>query len=123
MAQATWEKSVESSTHRMLSKGSDRWKFMVGGLLILGVAIYLIVANTVGGARYFITVDELVSNPSYIGETVRISGAVIGESITYNTSDPAKPATPHLQTGTRRGEEQARLSPKRARINSIQKQH
>lgn len=91
MAQATWEKSVESSTHRMRSKGSDRWKFMVGGMLILGVAIYLIVANTVGGARYFITIDELVSNPSYVGETVRISGAVIGESISYDTSDPAKP--------------------------------
>jgi cytochrome c-type biogenesis protein CcmE len=91
MTQATWEKSAQTSANQVRSKRSDRWKFMLGGMLILGAAIYLIVANTVGGARYFITVDELLGDSSYIGETVRISGAVIGESIAYDTSDPAKP--------------------------------
>ena len=32
----------------------------------------------------FITVDELLDDPVYIGQTVRISGAVVGETIEYD---------------------------------------
>ncbi len=53
-------------------------------MLILAAVAYLIISGTSAGARYFMTVDELVKNPEYVGKTVRISGAVIGETIQYD---------------------------------------
>jgi cytochrome c-type biogenesis protein CcmE len=80
MAEATWEKSAVSS----VKTSSGRWKFLIGGVLILAAVAYLIISGTGAGARYFITVDELVRNPDYVGKTVRISGAVIGDTIQYD---------------------------------------
>lgn len=52
---------------------------------MLGAVGYLIFSGTIAGSRYFITVDEVVHNSAeYAGETVRISGAVIGETIVYD---------------------------------------
>lgn len=82
---AAWEKSAAQVQR---STNSGRWKFIVGGLLILGAVAYLIITNTLGGARYFITVDELLANrEAYAGQTVRITGAVIGESIVYDAEN------------------------------------
>ena len=50
MAQATWEKAPSSTTAKSRASGG-RWKFLVGGLLILGAVAYLIASGTVGGAR------------------------------------------------------------------------
>lgn len=80
MAEATWEKT----TPQLAPPRSGRLKFLIGGLLILGAVAYLIVSGTATGARFFITVDELVNDPDYVGQTVRISGAVLGESISYD---------------------------------------
>lgn len=94
MAQASisWEKSQGKEAEiARLSKRGGRLKFMIAGLLVLGAAIYLVVTGTLSGARFFITVDELVNDPAFMGETVRISGAVIGDSINYNTTDPDMP--------------------------------
>jgi cytochrome c-type biogenesis protein CcmE len=85
MAQATWEKSsTAAETLRQRSQSNNRLKFMIGGLLILASVAYLIVSGTIVGGRYFITVDELLNNPDYSGQTVRVSGAVLGESIAYD---------------------------------------
>lgn len=82
MAQAAWEKPIAARV--AARKGSERWKFLIGGGLILAAVVYLVISGTLTGARYFITVDELMENPAYVGETVRITGAVIGETIDYN---------------------------------------
>ena len=87
MAQATWEKSKVSDDQKQkvkVTSKAERYKFMIGGFLILGAVIFLVISGTLGGARYFITVDEVVNNPDYIGETVRVSGAVLGDSIVYD---------------------------------------
>ncbi len=60
---------------------------MVGGVLILASVVYLVVSSTLLGTRFFITVDEVVHNPEYIGQTVRVSGAVLGESIDIDTEN------------------------------------
>ncbi|MFQ3568700.1 MAG: cytochrome c maturation protein CcmE [Aggregatilineales bacterium] len=84
MAQATWEKTPET-TARPAPWRSSRWKFLAGGLLILGAVVYLVFSNTVSGARFFITVEELVSNSAaYSGQLVRVTGAVIGDTIRYD---------------------------------------
>ena len=62
-----------------------RMKFIIGGLLIVAAIIYLIVSSTQASAQYFLTVDELYSKGTEIqGRDVRISGAVIGDSIQYD---------------------------------------
>ena len=83
---SSWEKpqNADSARTKLRSKRSDRWKFLIGGALILGSIAYLIVSGTLTGANFFITVETVVSNPEYIGDTVRISGAVIGETIEHN---------------------------------------
>ncbi len=86
MTQAkTWEKTKATQDLIQTRSAVDRYKFLVGGILILGAVAYLIFSGTALGARYFISVDTLVNNPDeYLGETVRISGAVIGETIVYD---------------------------------------
>ena len=62
-----------------------RGKFIIGGLLILAAVIYLIVSATQANAEYFMTVNELKSKGnSLIGRSLRISGAVIGDTIQYD---------------------------------------
>jgi cytochrome c-type biogenesis protein CcmE len=64
---------------------AGRAKFLIGGLLILAAVIYLIVSSTKASAQYFLTVDELNAKGSSVaGRDLRISGAVIGDSIKYD---------------------------------------
>lgn len=83
MAELTWEKSNQVIAART-RRSTGRLKFLIGGGLLLIAVVYLIILGTTSGAQYFMTVDELVSNPGHIGKTVRISGAVIGETIQYD---------------------------------------
>jgi cytochrome c-type biogenesis protein CcmE len=66
---------------------SPRIKFLLGGLLILVAVVYLIASSTQASAQYFKTVDELNSlGASMVDKNVRISGAVIGDTINYDAS-------------------------------------
>jgi cytochrome c-type biogenesis protein CcmE len=85
MAQTTWEKT---SAIEGAMRGRGRtvsWRFIIAGVAILGAIGYLIIAGTLSGMQYFITVADLLNNKSYVGQTVRISGAVIGDTITYDS--------------------------------------
>lgn len=85
MTDVTWEKTTRLGTQPKVY--SERLKFIIGGGLLLIAVVYLIVSGTMSGARYFITVDELLTNPDYIGKTVRISGAVLGDTIVYDSQN------------------------------------
>ncbi len=64
---------------------ASRIKFIVGGLLIVAAVIYLIISSTQASAQYFLTVDELNAKGSSVaGRDLRVSGAVIGDSIQYD---------------------------------------
>ena len=66
---------------------SPRIKFVLGGLLILAAVVYLIASSTQASAQYFMTVDELnAKSASLADKNVRVSGAVMGDSITYDAS-------------------------------------
>jgi cytochrome c-type biogenesis protein CcmE len=66
---------------------SPRVKFILGGLLILAAVVYLIVSSTQASAQYFMTVDELNAKGSgVVNKNVRVSGAVIGDTIKYDAS-------------------------------------
>ena len=60
-------------------------KFIIGGLFIIAAVVYLIASSTQASAQYFLTVNEVKEDgSSVIGRNLRISGAVIGESIEYD---------------------------------------
>jgi cytochrome c-type biogenesis protein CcmE len=62
-----------------------RKKFVIGGSLILAAVIYLIVSSTQANAEYFMTIDELkAQSQSVVGKNMRISGAVVGDTIQYD---------------------------------------
>src|SRR5512141_1651117 len=62
-----------------------RTKFIVGGLLILAAVVYLIVSATQANAEYFLTINELKSKGvTIVDKNLRISGAVIGDTIQYD---------------------------------------
>ena len=62
-----------------------RSKFIIGGVVILAAVIYLIVSATQANAEYFMTIDELkAQGQSVLGKNLRVSGAVIGDTIQYD---------------------------------------
>jgi cytochrome c-type biogenesis protein CcmE len=84
MTEAAWEKSRTSGS-LLTQTNSGRWKFLVGGLLLLVAVGYLIASGMIAGGSYYLTVDELLADPSYVGKPVRIAGAVIGDTIQYDS--------------------------------------
>lgn len=90
MAQAAWEKPIDAKDPRLAQltqPKNERLKFLIGGLLILAAVGYLIVSGTLSGQQFFITVEEALNNPDYAGQTVQITGAVIGSTIKEETID------------------------------------
>jgi cytochrome c-type biogenesis protein CcmE len=69
------------------SRSSGKVKFIVGGLLIVAAVIYLIASSAQANTQYYLTVEETLSKyeDGELGDrNLRISGAVIGESIAYD---------------------------------------
>jgi len=66
-------------------RSGSRAKFLIGGLLIVAAIIYLIASSIHASAQYFLTVNELKARANeVVGREVRISGAVLGETIRYD---------------------------------------
>ncbi|MCX6058404.1 MAG: cytochrome c maturation protein CcmE [Chloroflexi bacterium] len=65
----------------------QRTKFILGGLLILAAVVYLIVSSTQASAEYFMTVDEVKAKGAQaVGQSLRLSGAVMGDTIKYDSA-------------------------------------
>ena len=68
---------------------AGKTKYAVAGLLIVAAVAYLIVSSTGSTAHYFLTIEELAAMEGGAGErSVTVSGAVLGESINYDSSIP-----------------------------------
>lgn len=68
------------------TRSGNRLKFIFGGLLIVAAVVYLIATSTQAAAQYYLTIDELHAKGATIrGRALKVSGAVIGESIVYDT--------------------------------------
>lgn len=64
---------------------SNRLKFVVGGALFIVAVIFMVISATQATAEFFLTVGELQqAKQDYVGENLRVSGAVLGESIAFN---------------------------------------
>jgi len=63
-----------------------RTKFIIGGLLIVAAVVYLIISSTQASAQYYLTIDELISKGEDISDRdIKIAGAVVGDSIEYDS--------------------------------------
>jgi cytochrome c-type biogenesis protein CcmE len=61
-------------------------KFIIGGLFILAAVLFLIISSTLANSQYFMTVEELAANQvANVNKSIRISGAVIGNTIDYDS--------------------------------------
>jgi cytochrome c-type biogenesis protein CcmE len=64
---------------------NSRWKFIIGGALILAAVVYLIISSTAASSQYFLTIQELQSRAKEMtNRDVRVSGAVVGDTIQYD---------------------------------------
>ena len=71
-----------SSPTRSSRSNPNRLKFIIGGVLFLSAVIVMIVSASQQTAQFFLTVKELkASQEDLVGENLRVSGAVLGESI------------------------------------------
>jgi cytochrome c-type biogenesis protein CcmE len=67
-------------------RSGNRSKFIFGGLLIAAAVVYLIASSTQATAQYYLTIDELHAKSATVqGRILKVSGAVIGETIAYDT--------------------------------------
>lgn len=105
-------------------------KFVIGGLLILGAVVFLIWSSTVSASEYFLTVDELkAKGADVVGRNLRVSGAVIGETIQYDPQTltltfevahvPGDQALIESEGGLAEALHQAALDPARSRLKIV----
>lgn len=68
-------------------KSRKPFKFIIGGIVIVGAIIYLIVSSLSANIQYFLTVEEVLVKSQageLEGRNIRVSGAVLGDSIEYD---------------------------------------
>ncbi|MBI5961072.1 MAG: cytochrome c maturation protein CcmE [Chloroflexi bacterium] len=81
MAEIQWEKDKILPAQRQAVKRSGRWKFLVVGVVMLAAIGYLLYSSSLIGARYYVTVEDLINDPEMLNKTARVSGAVDGDPI------------------------------------------
>lgn len=105
-------------------------KFVIGGILILGAVVFLIWSSTAASAEYFLTIDELNAKGSgIVDKNLRVSGAVIGDSIQYDAQNltltfevahvPGDDAALKTDGGLAVALHEAVMDPSRARIKVV----
>lgn len=105
-------------------------KFVIGGLLILGAVVFLIWSSTAATSEYFLTVDELrAKGPEIVDRNLRVSGAVIGDTIQYDAQTltltfevahvPGDQAVLEDEGGLAQALHQAVVDPTRSRIKIV----
>lgn len=105
-------------------------KFVIGGVMILAAVVVLIWTSTTQSAEYFYTIDELnAKGVSAVDRSMRVSGAVIGDSIQYDAQSltlsfevahvPADNLAIESEGGLAEVLHQAVLDPSRSRIKVV----
>lgn len=87
MSQTAWTKGSGPVPANQMGIKRDRLKFMIAGAVIVFAVVFLIISGTTNGAQYFLTVDALQDDLSYVGKPIRISGAVDGATIVYDAAN------------------------------------
>ena len=75
-----WEKSNARTLSAAIAQ-AKRLKFVLVSVALVAIVGFLLITGTLSNQQYFITVDTLLSRPNLVGQTVRVTGAVIGSTI------------------------------------------
>ncbi|MCK4800900.1 MAG: cytochrome c maturation protein CcmE, partial [Anaerolineales bacterium] len=70
-----------------LPRSGNKIKFVIGGVIIVAAIVYLIASSLSANVQYFLTVEETLEKQlvgELAGRNIRVSGAVLGDSIEYN---------------------------------------
>ncbi len=68
---------------------ANKTTFIVAGLLIVAAVAFLIVSSTGSTAHYFLTIEELYEMEDEVRDrNITVSGAVLGDTIAYDSSQP-----------------------------------
>jgi len=105
-------------------------KFVIGGILILGAVVFLIWTSTAANAEFFLTIDELnAKGSSVLDKNLRVSGAVLGDSIQYDAQSltlsfevahvPGDNGELETEGGLAEALHQAVMDPSRARMKVV----
>ncbi len=105
-------------------------KFVFGGILILGAVVFLIWSSTAATQEYFLTVNELnAKGSSIVDKNLRVSGAVIGNTIQYDNQSltltfdvahvPGDNAVLDSEGGLAKALHQAVVDPSRAHMKVV----
>ncbi len=77
---------TETAIPKRQSASAGRTKFIIGGALIVAAIVYLIASSTQAAAQYYLTIDELAAKGAAVqGRDLKISGAVDGRTISYDS--------------------------------------
>lgn len=84
MSEITWVKTPETAKAAGLhTKSRSKYAYGLIGVALLAVVVFLMY-NGLAAGRYYVTVDELVSDPANMGKNVRVAGAVDGNTIVFD---------------------------------------
>lgn len=88
MSDISWTNKKDDNLAALEGSKSNRWKFVVGGVLIIAAITFLVVNAMQGNTQLYKTVDEFYAERSrLVGRDLRVSGWVIGDSIQYTQID------------------------------------
>lgn len=86
MADTSWTNSDELAS--LERPQSNRLKFVVGGVFLIGAIIFLVVNAMRGNTQLYKTVGEFYAEQNrLVGRDLRVGGWVIGDSIQYTQID------------------------------------
>ncbi|PID86652.1 MAG: hypothetical protein CSB13_03215 [Chloroflexi bacterium] len=88
MADTSWTKS--GSEALLDEPKSNKWKFIVGGVLLVVAIGYLVVNAMSGSTQLYKTVDEFYAEQTrLVGRDLRVSGYVLGDTVQFEQIDAA----------------------------------
>lgn len=69
----------------LTDRKSNRWKFIIGGGLFIIAVVLMVISASQATSEFFMTIRELEeSGENLSGQNLRVSGAVLGDSIFYD---------------------------------------
>jgi len=67
------------------NRANNKAKFIIGGLIIAGLIIYLVVSSISSAGAYYREVGEVLAQTEALtGKALRVSGNIVTESIVYD---------------------------------------
>lgn len=84
MTDFTWEKNADSAAKaKLLLHNRKRFAYLFAGVALISIVAYLMITGMATGS-YYITVDELMADATYVGKDIRVAGAVDGDTIRFD---------------------------------------